>query len=56
MGYWYTLKNSRDPLVFIEGFSLLFNNIEASIVETVLGQGVSAQYLPDYKTAYLSLL
>ena len=28
MGYWFLLKNSRDPLVFIEGFSLLFNNIE----------------------------
>lgn len=56
MGYWYTLKNSRDALVFIEGFALLFSNIEDSIVDTVIGQGISAQYLTDYSTTYVQLL
>lgn len=56
LGYWFTLKNSRDPIVFIEGFSLLFTNIEQSLIDTVLGQGISAQYLPDFQTTYLQLL
>ncbi len=56
LGYWFMLKNSRDPLIFIEGFSLLFTSIEDSIVDTVIGQGISSQYLPDYKTAYVQLL
>jgi hypothetical protein len=55
LGFWYTLKNSRDQLIFIEGFALLYTSIMDSIVETVLGQGVSSQYLVDYKTAYLEL-
>ena len=56
LGYWYMLKQSRDSLVFQQGFGLLFNNIEESIIETVLGQGIAAQYLPDFRTAYLELL
>ena len=46
VGFWYTLKQSRDTLILLEGLSLLFSNIEASIVNQVLGQGISAQYLP----------
>lgn len=51
LGYWYTLKNSRDQLLFIEGFSLLFRSIEDSIINTVVGQGISSQYLKDFSTA-----
>lgn len=27
LGFWYTLKNSRDPIILIEGFALLFTSI-----------------------------
>ena len=53
LGYWYTLKNSRDALVFLQGFSLLFNNIETSLIDTVLGQGIKAQFLLDFSSTYL---
>ena len=48
LGYWYSLKNSRESQVFIQGLSLLFTNIEDSLVETVIGQGIFSQYLSDY--------
>lgn len=52
IGFWYTLKNSRDTLILLEGLSLLFSNIEASIINQVVGQGVSSQYLSTWDAAY----
>ena len=52
IGFWYTLKQSRDTLILLEGLSLLFSNIEASIIYQVLGQGVSSQYLSTWDIAY----
>lgn len=34
----------------------MFNNIEKSIIDTVIGQGVSSQYLADFNTTFKSLL
>lgn len=56
LGYWYTLKNSRESQVFIQGFSLLFTNIENSIIETVIGQGIFSQFLSDEQATIKNLL
>ena len=55
IGFWYTLKQSRDTLILLEGLSLLFSNIEASIIDQVLGQGVSSQYLSSWDVAFSEL-
>lgn len=51
LGYWNQLKASRETVILLQGLSLLFSNMEASLVNTVLGQGVSTQYLPDWDSA-----
>lgn len=45
LGYWYTLKNARPTLVVQQGIASLFTTIEASILQTVLGQGIFSQFL-----------
>jgi hypothetical protein len=50
MGYWFTLKKSRDAVILLEALSVLFTNIEGSILETVRAQGVRSQYFTDFNT------
>lgn len=34
----------------------MFTNIQSSIIDTVVGQGISSQYLPDEESTYNVLL
>lgn len=56
LGYWSTLKQARPALLLQQGLALLFTNMEESILPTVLGQGISQQFLPNFTATYLSLL
>jgi hypothetical protein len=49
------LKNSRDSLMFLEAFATLFTSIEAEIVGSIIGQGMSTQYFPNFTATYYAL-
>ena len=55
LGYWSTLKAARPTLILQQGLALLFNNMEQSIMPTLLGTGINSQYLTDINAAINSL-
>lgn len=55
-GYWARMKSARPTLVLQQGLSLLFTNLEKSIIPNLYGSGLSQQYLKDNETLFTNLL
>ena len=56
LGYWSTLKQARPTLLLQQGLALLFTNLEASLIPTLLGSGINQQFLANSSALYSSLL
>jgi hypothetical protein len=56
LGYWARLKSATSTLLLQQGLALLFTNMESSIIPTLIGQGISQQFLPNSSVMYSSLL
>lgn len=54
-GYWSTLKQARPTLLLQQGLALIFTNLEASLIPTLLGSGLNQQFLTN-SSVYSSLL
>jgi len=55
-GYWSTLKEARPTLLLQQGLALIFTNLEASLIPTLLGSGLNQQFLTNSSSVYTSLL
>lgn len=56
LGYWSTLKQARPTLLLQQGLALLFTNLEASLIPTLLGSGINQQFITNSSSLYSSLL
>lgn len=50
LGFWAGVQIAPDENFTLNGFGPLYVELRDTLKNTVLGQGVSEQYLPDYKT------
>jgi hypothetical protein len=48
LGYWYNLKIARPTVILQQGLSLLFSNLEDSIMSNVFAQSIKNLYLQDF--------
>jgi hypothetical protein len=56
LGYWARLKIASPTLLLQQGLALLFTNLETSIIPTLIGSGISQQFLPNSSAMYSALL
>jgi hypothetical protein len=47
LGFWYQLKTTDMPSFTIQGLGQLYFELRDTFKATVVGQGVSQQFLPD---------
>lgn len=56
LAYWSTLKAARPALLLQQGLALLFTSLEDSTIPTLVGTGVSQQFLVNFSITYSSFL
>jgi hypothetical protein len=56
LGYWFKLKNAKPTQLLQQGLAILFTNMENSLIPSVVGSGISQQYLKNFNITYAGLL